>query len=200
MENDTYLSIAAPAEGIYKEKGSKFIAYAYPVSTEEEIKKHIDNLKKEHYAARHHCYAYRLGFDKKKFRANDDGEPSNSAGKPILGQLLSHDLSDILIVVVRYFGGTKLGVGGLITAYKSSAVDAIEKADICEKILTSVIEVKFEYPLMNQVMKIIKDYDLELINQLFEMDCLIKMRVRKTLEPAVLSKLEDIEGARVSIL
>lgn len=176
---DTYLSISSSCEGMYKDKGSKFIAYAFPVSKEEEIKIHLSALRKEHHSARHHCYAYRLGADKLIFRTNDDGEPSNTAGKPILGQIQSRDLTDVLIVVVRYFGGTLLGVSGLINAYKNAAADAIANSVIVEKIVKEFFEIKFDYLQMNQVMKIIKDENLEIHSQNFELDCSLIFSVRK---------------------
>ena len=143
--SDSYLTIADPTEGLFKDKGSKFLAYAYPVDNEDEIKELVQHLKKEHYSARHHCYAWRLGADKTHFRANDDGEPSSTAGKPILGQIQRLDLTNILIVVVRYFGGTLLGVSGLINAYREAAVDALEHAEIVEKLVEEIFWVEFDY-------------------------------------------------------
>ena len=176
---DTYYSISLPCEGLYKDKGSKFIAYAFPVSSEEEIKTHLAILRKEHHSARHHCYAYRLGADKLIYRANDDGEPSSTAGKPILGQIQSKDLTDILIVVVRYFGGTLLGVSGLINAYRQAAADALSHAIIIEKIVKEKYEIKFDYLQMNEVMKIIKDENLEIQSQNFELTCSLVFTVRR---------------------
>ncbi len=176
---DTYYSISNPCEGLYKDKGSKFIGYAFPVSSEEEIKTHLAALRREHHSARHHCFAYRLGADKLTYRVNDDGEPSSTAGKPILGQIQSKDLTDILIVVVRYFGGTLLGVSGLINAYKQAAADTIAQAVIIEKILKEKFEIKFDYLQMNQVMKIIKDENLEIQLQNFELSCSLIFAVRR---------------------
>ncbi len=176
---DTYLTISNPCEGLYKDKGSRFIAFAYPVTNEEEIKKHLIDLRKEHFNAHHHCYAFRLGADKQAYRANDDGEPKYTAGKPILGQIQSKDLTNILIVVVRYFGGTLLGVGGLINAYKLAAADALANAVIIEKTVNDIYEIKFDYLQMSQVMKIIKDENLEQIEQNFELDCKLIFSVRK---------------------
>ncbi len=198
--SDTYRTISSEAEGLFKDKGSRFIAYAYPVSDEDAIKEHIQKLKKDHHSARHHCYAYRLGADMKNFRANDDGEPSNSAGKPILGQIHSLELTNVLIVVVRYFGGTLLGVGGLIHAYREAAAEALANAEIVERMVEVDIAVRFEYPFMDQVMRIAKDLGLNIIDQTFDMDCTVKMRVRKTLASQVYGRLSDIEGARVDIL
>ena len=198
--SDTYLTIEHHSEGLYIDKGSKFIAYAYPVSDEETIKQHILHLKKEHHSARHHCYAYRLGADMKHFRANDDGEPSNSAGKPILGQIQSREITDVLIVVVRYFGGTLLGVGGLINAYREAAADALANATIIERMVEVDIETRFEYPFMDQVMRVAKDLGLKITEQSFDTDCCIKLRVRKKLAPQASARLADIDGARVTML
>lgn len=197
MQEDTFLTIKEPTQGIYKDKGSKFIAFAFPVRDEEEIKQHIAYLKKEHHSARHHCYAYRLGADKKNFRANDDGEPSNSAGKPILGQIISNDLTNILIVVVRYFGGILLGVGGLITAYKNAAADVIENSTIIEDIVQSKINITFQYQDMNNVMKIIKDYELEQLSHSFELQCNISILCRLAIENQVIEKLSEIETVKI---
>src|ERR1039457_99392 len=165
MFDDTYQTIAVPAEGIFKDKGSKFIAYIFPVNSEAEIKEIIVKLKKEHHTARHHCYAYRLMPDKSVFRSNDDGEPSGTAGKPILGQIQSNDLTNVLIVVVRYFGGTLLGVSGLIKAYKSSALDAINNSEIIVKTINQNFEILSSYDQLNDVMRIIKQENLKIINQ-----------------------------------
>lgn len=154
MEEDVYKTIAGTAEGLYKEKGSRFIALAYPVRTEEEVKEIVADLKSRYYDARHHCYAYRLGADLKKFRANDDGEPSSTAGKPILGQIVSAGLTDILIVVVRYFGGIKLGVSGLINAYRAAAADALAQAVVVEKTVDEVFRISFSYAALNEVMRV----------------------------------------------
>lgn len=176
--SDCYLSISEPSSGIYKDKGSKFLAFAYPVRCETEIKDIISRIKKEYYDARHHCYAYRLGYKGDIWRFNDDGEPSSTAGKPIYGQLLSNRLSDILVVVVRYFGGIKLGVPGLIKAYKSAAQDAIAQAQIIEKTATENITFRFYYENMNSVMKILKDMNTEIIRQDFDNECIMEISVR----------------------
>ncbi len=194
---DSYKSIASPSEGLFKDKGSRFIALAYPVETEEEIKEIIADIKKEHYSARHHCYAYRLGYQGDIFRANDDGEPSSSAGRPILGQILSSELSDILVVVVRYFGGIKLGVPGLIQAYRESTADAIANAEIIEKIAGKIYKIHFEYLSMNDVMKIIKDMELEQRNQVFDISCTLEVRVRLALEEDFLARINDINNCWV---
>ncbi len=180
IEKDTYKTILTPsAEVLYKEKGSKFFGYAFPVQTEEEVKDHVEELKKQHYNARHWCYAWQLGKTYDSYRAQDDGEPSNSAGMPIYGQLQSFDVTNILVVVVRYFGGTKLGVGGLVQAYKITAQMALEKADIIKKTIDQSFLIKFEYPEMNTVMRIIKDEDIRIINQRMELSCELEISVRK---------------------
>ena len=159
---DSYKSVSAPTEGLFKDNGSRFIARVFPVNNEGEIKELVDSLKKEYHDARHHCYAYRLGHKGDRFRANDDGEPSSSAGRPILGQIDSFGLSDILIVVIRYFGGIKLGIPGLIRAYKTASADALSKAQIIEKTATSQYSLSFGYESMNSVMNILKDMELKM--------------------------------------
>lgn len=196
MADDTYLSLAISSEGSYREKGSKFLAFAYPVRTEEEIKSCLDELRKKYYDARHHCYAYILGKDKEDYRANDDGEPNHSAGDPILGQIRSNELADILVVVVRYFGGTKLGVSGLINAYKTATADAITQNKIVKKIIKETISIRFDYLSMNEVMRLIKDYELAIIEQIFDNECFIKFEVRLKLKEAVLGKLALIKSVR----
>lgn len=188
---DHYLTIKGNSEGVYKEKGSKFYAFAYPVESEDQVKENLAALKKKYYDARHHCYAYIIGRDEKYFRANDDGEPNNSAGPPILGQIRSKGLINTLIVVIRYFGGTKLGVGGLIHAYKTAALDALESNIIEERHFTKNIQVTFEYPDMNHIMKVVKDYELPILEQQFEMTCVMKLQVREKYIDGVLKKLED---------
>ena len=190
---DVYKTIETPAEGLYKEKGSKFIALAYPVRTEEAVKEIVEEIKVRYYDARHHCYAYRLGVDKKKFRANDDGEPSSTAGKPILGQILSYDLTDILIVVVRYFGGIKLGVSGLINAYRAAAADAIGHARIVEKTDDEVFFFFFDYTVMNEVMRVVKEEEPEVMSRDFSMECRMTLSIRKQNASRLSSRLQQIE-------
>ena len=175
---DQYKSIAAPSEGLFKDNGSRFIALAYPVETEEEVKAIVAGLRKEYHDARHHCYAYRLGYKGDVWRASDDGEPSGSAGRPILGQIDSLGLSDILVVVVRYFGGIKLGIPGLIRAYKTSTADALASAQILEKVASRHFRVTFDYLSMNAVMKVLKDMDLPQWGQDFGEQCALCTRVR----------------------
>ena len=175
---DTYLTISSVSEALYKDKGSKFYAFAYPVQTVEQIKEILAEKRKEYYDARHVCYAYMLGYERNIFRANDDGEPSGTAGRPILGQINSSNLTDILIIVVRYFGGTLLGTSGLIQAYKTSAAEAIAAATIEERIVEKTFVSKFGYQDLNAVMRIMKDFDLAIVNQIQEMDCTLYFRIR----------------------
>jgi len=177
---DTFKSISKPSTGIYKELGSKFLSFAFPINSEDEIKDILAELKKDYFDARHHCYAYRLGKTGEIWRANDDGEPSSTGGKPILGQLLSNELSDVLIVVVRYFGGIKLGVPGLIKAYKSAAFDAIANSEIIDKVMMCELAITFDYLQMNQIMKLIKEMDVCIVEQQFDNMCLLKVRVRES--------------------
>ena len=194
---DAYKSIAAPSDGLFKDNGSRFIARAYPVETEEEVKEIVASLKKEYYDARHHVYAYRLGHLGDRFRANDDGEPSGSSGRPVLGQIDSYGLSDILVVVIRYFGGIKLGIPGLIRAYKTSTADALANAEIIEKIASRHFRVHFGYMSMNGVMKVMKDMNLEQKNQKFDMECSLETSVRLALADTFLERMNDVEGCRV---
>jgi len=193
MNKDTYNTIKSTFIGeIYKEKGSKFIGYAYPVTNEEEISKYLSELKSEHHKARHWCYAWRLGMENFKFRANDDGEPSNSAGQPIYGQLLSFDVTNILIIVVRYYGGTKLGVGGLINAYRTAAANSLKVSKIIEKTINIEFEINFAYKDLNKVLRIIKDNKVEVINQKMEYDCDFLISVRKNDFEKVKLSLEQL--------
>lgn len=197
---DTYQTIAAASEGIYKEKGSKFLAFAYPIFSEEEFKNHLAQLKKDYHDARHHCYAFKLGLTENEYRYSDDGEPNNSAGKPIYGQILSKNLTNVGIVVVRYFGGTKLGVGGLVTAYKEAAADALQNARIIEQTVNNFYQILFDYPVMSEVMTFIKKNELNITKQLFENTCLIEFGIRKSEADTVVSELEKIEGVKVRFL
>jgi uncharacterized YigZ family protein len=177
---DTYKTLAKPSpEVLYKEKNSKFFGYAFPIASEEEIKNHIDQLKKEHFSARHWCYAWQIGTTKIQYRANDDGEPNNSAGMPIYGQIQSFDITNVLVVVVRYFGGIKLGVGGLISAYKEGAKMALEASDIIEKTIDVHFSITFDYKNINKVMRVIKEKNLNIISQKMEENCQIEISTRK---------------------
>lgn len=191
---NSYRTITKTSEGIYKEKGSKFIAYAYPVNTAEEIKSIIDELKKKYYDARHICYAYALQPDGAAFRANDDGEPSGTAGKPIHGVLLTNKLTYALIAVVRYFGGVKLGTSGLIQAYREAAADAILNNEIIEKTVDVEFDISFEYPLLNEVMRIMKEEDCILMKQNFEMTCEIHFKICKEKAEKVAQRLLKVNG------
>jgi uncharacterized YigZ family protein len=198
--SDTYLTIEKPAEIIYKDKGSKFITFAFPVTNDKQVKEILVELKKEHHTANHHCYAYRLGADKQNYRANDDGEPNNTAGKPILGQIQSNDLTDILIVVVRYFGGTLLGVSVLINAYKTSASEVIQASKIIEKQIMFRYLVSFSFEQMNDVMKVLKQSDAKINSQQFDTNCQIEFTIRKANSEACEEKLNKIEGLKLEFL
>ncbi len=189
---DCYKSIAAPSKGIFKDKGSKFLAFAYPVESEEEAKAIISTLRKEYFDARHHCYAWRLGYLGERWRANDDGEPSSTAGKPILGQIISNGLSDILIVVVRYFGGTLLGTSGLINAYKSASADVISTARVVEKTATARYRITFDYAKMNAVMKLIKDFSLPVELPSFDDECTLETSVPLSAEAKFTESMNKI--------
>lgn len=191
--NDTYKTIKNISEGIYREKGSKFIAIAFPIETEEEIKEKLQELRKSYHDARHHCYAYILGFDKSIYRISDDGEPSGTAGRPIYGQLLSHDVTNILVVVVRYFGGTKLGVSGLINAYKMATKEALAANEIIEKQVEEKYYIGFNPINMNRVMRILKSDDVKIIKHYYDKQQIIIFQVRKRDEKRVLTLLSQIE-------
>lgn len=179
-EKDTYRTIKNPiSEVVFKDKSSKFLGYAFPISSEDEAKQYLEIVKKEHFSARHWCYAWQLGKDKKQYRANDDGEPNGTAGLPIYGQILSFDFTNVLVIVVRYFGGIKLGVGGLINAYKTTAQLTLQEAIVEERTINQIFEIKFDYKNMNKVMRIIKERNLSVISQKMELNCYILVEVRK---------------------
>lgn len=173
----TYRTLELPIQAEFKDKGSRFLAFAYPVQTVEQVKKYVDDLRQEHHKARHWCYAYRFGVDGNQFRANDDGEPSGSAGRPILGQIDSFELTDVLVVVVRYFGGTLLGVPGLIHAYKTSTQMALENAQIIEKNIEKTVRIRCEYPYLNEAIRIAKNHQAEIIEQDLQLDCRLTVRI-----------------------
>ena len=198
--NDTYHTIDKECHGYFKDKGSKFYAFAYPVQNEEEVKEILSGIKKEHHSARHHCYAWRIGTENITFRANDDGEPSSSAGKPILGQLLSFNLTNILLVVVRYFGGTLLGVSGLINAYKNAAADALRNAEIVEKIIEKNYILYFTYNELNPVMQIVKNENLTVIKTQFEENCQIIISVRLLEEEKISRIFRNFYGVDIKKL
>ena len=195
---DTYLTIAAPSEGLYKEKMSKFLAFAEPCRTTEQAKEIVTRYKKEYFDARHVCWAYMLGAERTDFRSNDDGEPSGTAGKPILGQINSFNLTDLCVIVVRYFGGIKLGTSGLIEAYRTAAQEALNTATIEEKIIEETITVHFQYPLMGDVMRIVKEENATVLSQAFVEDCRLTLSLRKNQMPRMRSRFENTFG--VSIL
>lgn len=195
---DLYKTIRETAEGTYSEKRSKFLAFAIPVSTVEEVKTHVADYQKRYYDARHVCYAYMLGAERTDFRANDNGEPSGTAGKPILGQINSNGLTNILIIVVRYFGGIKLGTSGLITAYRAAAAEAIAAAEIVEKTVDADISFSFDYPMMNEVMKVVKDMQPHILSQNFNMQCDMTLRIRKDEMPQLKNRLTKIETLRLT--
>lgn len=194
---DLYKTIGSKSEGLYKEKGSKFIALAYPMKSEEAIKRELADLRKHYHNARHHCFAWRLGADLERYRVNDDGEPSGSAGKPIFGQIQSRELTNVLVVVIRYFGGKLLGVSGLINAYRSAASEALDRSLIMELKVNHQLKLEFGYPQMNSVMKVIKDFQLEFEDQQFDLECSLTLKVWKRIEVQVVEKLTSIEGCKV---
>jgi len=198
--DDSYKTIESVSEGIFRDKGSKFIAYAYPIRSEEEVKPIIMNLSATNAKANHFCYAYRLTPDRSVYRTNDDGEPSGTAGRPILNCLLSEDITNVLIVVVRYFGGTLLGVPGLINAYKNASIEAIKASKIINKTVNDVYEAHFEYLQMNDVMKLSKEENLQILAQQFDTNCILKFEVRKAQLNQVLSKFDKIEGVKLKYL
>lgn len=194
--DDTYKTISGPAENIFRDRGSKFLAYAYPVTSDSDIKPIIAKLKAEHPKANHHCWAIRLGIDRFVFRVNDDGEPSGTAGRPILNILLSRDITNVLVVIVRYFGGTLLGVPGLINAYKTATEMALDMAQVVEKTVNDIYIITFDYIQMNDVMRIIKEEQLQILEQESELKCAIKLSVRKTQVETVMSKLNKVSGVK----
>ncbi len=200
MDDDVYRTIAAPVETALRERSSRFLAYAWPVTSEDEIKGHIDALRKKYYDATHHCYAWRLGLRGEQFRANDDGEPSGTAGKPILGQMLSNELTYCLIVVVRYFGGTKLGVPGLIAAYRDAAAETIAAAEIVEKTVDVTLDAAFPYESMNDVMRVVKELEPRVHSQDFDNVCRMQLSIRQGRSEALLSKLEKVDGITIQTI
>ena len=194
VENDIYKTIEETYEGSFSEKRSKFVSLAIPVNSEEEVKSHLDELRKIYYDARHICWAYHIGTDEVKFRANDDGEPSGTAGRPILGQIRSFELTDILIAVVRYFGGIKLGTGGLVVAYKAAAANALEQAVIVEKTINETVSITFEYPFMNEVMRIVKEMEPTILSQNFEMSCAMTLQIRRSQIELLRNRLSKVQS------
>ena len=200
MFEDSYKVVTTPGEGLYKEKGSKFFAEAFPVHSEAEVKAKVAEIKKKYFDAKHHCYAFIIGPDKSCYRSSDDGEPSGTAGKPILNQILAKDLTNVCVVVTRYFGGQLLGVPGLINAYKTSAREALDNCGVMEKTVDEVYSVSFGYPLLNEVMRILKEENLEQRNTKFELDCYLEIAVRKSISNKIVDKLDRIYGVEVNYL
>ncbi len=200
VSEDTYKTIVGPSEGLYKDKGSKFLAFAAPVQTAEEAMAFVEKLRKEYHDARHVCYAYMLGYERNTFRANDDGEPSGTAGKPILGQINSANLTNIVVAVVRYFGGILLGTSGLIVAYKTAAAEAINAAETIEKLVEQPIMFTYGYESMNQVMRIVKDFSLNIIKHEQDFNCRLTVMCRLTLVDAVVDKVEQLRTVKVDII
>jgi len=198
--NDTYKTIENISEGIYKDKKSKFLAFAFPILSEEAVKEHLQKLKQTYYDANHHCFAWRLGLNGDCFRTDDNGEPSGTAGKPILGQIKSHNLTNILIVVIRYFGGIKLGTSGLIKAYKTAAAEVITNATIIEKTVKNFYEISFSYNSMNDVMKIIKEENPEIIRQQFNLDCSMQLSVRLSKSNDLIARLGKVDTVKIVYL
>ena len=201
VENDTYFCIKDPeTESLFKDRGSKFIGYAFYVENEEEVKEKISKVKKIQYSARHHCYAYRIGSEEMKFRANDDGEPSHSAGDPILGQIIAKNLTNVLVVVVRYFGGVKLGVGGLIQAYKTTAKEILDECEIESRTINKLFSVTLEYPELNQIMRFVKENNLKIVEQKMEMNCEIILSIRLKDADSVFDKLSKMHKMKTKII
>lgn len=200
MSEDTYKTIVGPSEGLYKDKGSKFLAFASPVQTAEEAMAFVEKIRKEYHDARHVCYAYMLDYERNTFRANDDGEPSGTAGKPILGQINSANLTNIVVAVVRYFGGILLGTSGLIVAYKTAAAEAINAAETIEKLVEQPIMFTYGYESMNQVMRIVKDFSLNIIKHEQDFNCRLTVMCRLTLVDAVVDKVEQLRTVKVDII
>lgn len=197
---DTYRTVAEPVEGFYKDKGSKFISFVFPISSENEAKSHLNQLRELHPRANHHVYAYRLGMDRMQYRLSDDGEPSGSSGRPILNTLYSKEITNVLVIVVRYFGGTLLGIPGLINAYRSATEDALENAEIVVKHLFNLYKLSFSYMQMNDVMRIVKELELPVSEQLFEMECSLVVEVRTTLLERFMTRVEKVDALTVELV
>lgn len=197
LDGDFYKTITAPSEGLYKDKGSKFIARAYPVGDKKEVQEYLSELKKEFHDARHFCYAYNIDPENVTFKSSDDGEPTGTAGKPILNQILSFGLCNVLVVVIRYFGGTKLGVSGLIKAYKSATIEALDAAKIVTGKITRKINISFDYPLTNDVMKVIHECEIEIVDKNFARNCNLTLEVQKNQKEKVMNRFQGIYGVYV---
>jgi uncharacterized YigZ family protein len=200
MESDSYLTIKAFSQGLFKERGSRFIGLAFPVSSPEEIREILEKVRKQHHEARHHCFAWILGMDKQNYHVNDDGEPSGTAGQPIIGQISAFGLTDVLIVVIRFFGGKLLGVSGLINAYRSAAKSAINNGEIVERFILDFYKISFPYPALNDVMKIIKDEEINQSAQKFELECFISINFRRSKGEKILGRFSRIEGLKYKLI
>lgn len=199
MAEFSYLTVKGPAEGLYKEKGSKFMSFVYPVHSEEEVKSNLDLLRRKYHDARHHCFAWVIGADKTLFRTSDDGEPNHSAGDPILGQMRSRNLTNVLVVVVRYFGGTKLGMSGLIVAYRTAAQDALNRSLIIEKELVQKLTIKYDYASTPEVMRLLKDYNLTVVAQDFQAGCVLDAEIKLRLKEELLEKIKLLSATGTSV-
>ncbi|MES3018932.1 MAG: YigZ family protein [Bacteroidota bacterium] len=198
--DDTYKTIHETSEGTFRDKGSKFIAYLYPLGSESEVRDIINSLKSVHPKANHYCWAFRLSTDRSVFRVNDDGEPSGTAGRPILNTLLSYDITNVLVVVVRYFGGTLLGVPGLINAYKKATIEAINNSVITELSIRSLYEIKFEHPQINEVMKVVKEEQLNSVSQSFDTICVIQLEIRQSAQERILARFNKIKSINLKYI
>ncbi|WP_375447348.1 IMPACT family protein [uncultured Fibrella sp.] len=198
--DDTFRTLATPTTGEYRDRGSKFLAFAYPIRTESDVRTYLEALRTQHPKAVHHCYAYRLGVDRNNYRANDDGEPGGSAGRPILNVLYSRDLTNVLVVVVRYFGGTLLGVPGLINAYKTATNAALDEATMIEQTVNETYQVRYPFEQMNEVMRLVKEQHLIVLRQDYDTACILEIEVRKSLVVIVLQRLGKLEGVEISLL
>lgn len=197
MKEDEFYTVSGKSKGEYKEKGSKFIAWAMPVKTEDEIKEKLQEIKNQYHDARHHCYAYQIGTHHPKYRMNDDGEPSSTAGKPIFGQIQSYNVTNIIVIVIRYFGGTKLGTSGLIRAYKTAAEEALKNARIIKKTINRTYQIEFEYPSVNDVMKLLHELNIEPFNKNFKENCVFKFHVRKSMAENILIRFKSIKNLKI---
>lgn len=195
--DDTFRTLAGPTTGEFRDRGSKFLAFAYPISSEADARTYLDALRTQHPKAVHHCYAYRLGIDRNNYRANDDGEPSGSAGRPILNVLYSREMTNVLVVVVRYFGGTLLGVPGLINAYKTATIAALDEAEVMEKTVNEIYQVRYPFEQMNDVMRLVKEQQLTVLKQDYDTACILDIEIRKSLVNTVLERLGKLEGVEV---
>jgi len=198
--DDTFRTLATPTTGEFRDRGSKFLAFAYPIRSDTDTRTYLDALRTQHPKAVHHCYAYRLGLDRNNYRANDDGEPGGSAGRPILNVLYSRELTNVLVVVVRYFGGTLLGVPGLINAYKTATIAALDEAVITEKTVNETYQVRYPFEQMNDVMRLVKEQQLTILKQDYDTACILEIEIRKSLVGSVLERLAKLENVSLTVV